>query len=119
MRCSSHGLCVAGRSDRSAYRSDRYATLSGYAQDLLELLAALRCEPCVFAGASIIGMVGLLAALEEPARFSRLVMIGSSAATGQPASFRWAATTPEPEPISKKVDWSPYFRRDRVTISFR
>jgi sigma-B regulation protein RsbQ len=69
----------SGRSERSQYRRDRYASLAGYAQDLLEVLAALRSEPCVFAGASISGMIGLLAALEEPARFSRLVMIGSSA----------------------------------------
>ena len=68
----------SGRSDRSAYRSERYATLTGYAKDVTEVLAALRCEPVVFVGASISGMIGLLAALDEPARFSRLVMIGTS-----------------------------------------
>lgn len=68
----------SGRSDRTAYRSERYATLQGYAQDLLDILAALRCEPVVFVGASISGMIGLLAASKEPARFSRLVMVGSS-----------------------------------------
>src|SRR5688572_12583662 len=35
----------SGRSDRSAYRSERYATLAGYAQDVTEVLAALCCEP--------------------------------------------------------------------------
>jgi sigma-B regulation protein RsbQ len=69
----------SGRSDRSAYNQIRYGTLDGYAEDLLEVLAALRCEPCVFVGASISGMIGLTAARTEPQRFSRLVMIGSSA----------------------------------------
>lgn len=69
----------SGRSDRSAYNHTRYAKLTGYAQDVSEVIAALSCEPIVFVGASISGMIGLLAARSEPARFSRLVMIGSSA----------------------------------------
>jgi sigma-B regulation protein RsbQ len=68
-----------GSSERAAYDGARYASLDGYASDVLEVLDALDVEGCVFVGASISGMIGLLAALREPRRFEQLVMIGSSA----------------------------------------
>lgn len=68
-----------GRSERAAYDAARYASLDGYASDVLELLDALDVEGCVFVGGSISGMIGLLAALREPRRIAQLVMIGSSA----------------------------------------
>jgi sigma-B regulation protein RsbQ len=69
----------SGHSDRTAYDRSRYATLDGCAQDLLDVLEAVRCESCVFVGASISGMIGLLAVRRAPQRFERLITIGSSA----------------------------------------
>ena len=68
----------AGRSDLGAYSPRRYASLHGYAQDLLELLAELRLEGITYVGHSVSGMVGLLAALLEPSRFRRMVFVGAS-----------------------------------------
>ena len=68
----------SGRSDRSAYSDDRYSSLDGYAQDVLDVLSALDIESCVFVGASISGMIGLIASLRAPTRISQLIMIGSS-----------------------------------------
>jgi len=68
----------SGRSDRSAYDPVRYGTLEGYASDLCDVLAALQLEQCVFVGASISGMIGMLAAGREPARVAALVMVGTS-----------------------------------------
>lgn len=68
----------SGQSDRSAYSEDRYATLDGYAQDVLDILDALAIESCVFVGASISGMIGLIASLREPTHISQLIMVGSS-----------------------------------------
>ena len=67
-----------GKSDWSAYDADRYATLDGYARDLLEILEALDLKDVVFVGHSVSAVVGLLASIEAPQRFSRQVLIGPS-----------------------------------------
>lgn len=67
-----------GRSDLSQYDADRYATLDGYAQDVLDVIHALDLEDVIFVGHSVSSMVGVLAANREPERFDRMVMIGPS-----------------------------------------
>jgi sigma-B regulation protein RsbQ len=71
-------LVGSGRSDLSAYCRQRYGTLQGYADDLLEILAELGMRDVVFVGHSVSSMIGVLAAVKEPERFSRLVLIGPS-----------------------------------------
>jgi sigma-B regulation protein RsbQ len=68
----------AGRSDLSAYDTERYSRLEGYAQDVLEVIHALDLHEVVFVGHSVSGMVGVLAANSEPERFAHLVLIGPS-----------------------------------------
>lgn len=68
----------AGKSDLSAYDPQRYATLDGYATDVLEICDALGLEDVVFVGHSVSSMVGVLAAIREPERFVQLIMIGPS-----------------------------------------
>jgi sigma-B regulation protein RsbQ len=68
----------AGQSDASAYNRTRYATLQGYAADLLEICEALSLRDAVFVGHSVSAMIGMLAALREPSRFAALVMVGPS-----------------------------------------
>jgi len=68
----------SGKSDLSAYDPARYATLDGYAQDVLDVVHALDLRDVVFVGHSVSGMVGVLAANREPERFERLVLIGPS-----------------------------------------
>jgi sigma-B regulation protein RsbQ len=68
----------AGRSDLSAYDPDRYATLAGYAQDVVDIVHALDLHDVVFVGHSVSAMIGVLAAKAEPDRFARLVLIGPS-----------------------------------------
>ena len=68
----------AGQSDRSAYDSVRYRTLHGYAQDVLEIAAELDLHRAVFVGHSVGAMTGLLAAIEAPHRFERLVLLAPS-----------------------------------------
>jgi sigma-B regulation protein RsbQ len=68
----------AGKSDVSAYNKERYATLYGYAKDVLEICEELQLRNVIFVGHSVSSMIGLLAAIEEPAYFSRLIMVGPS-----------------------------------------
>ena len=67
-----------GDSDLSAWDPDRYATLEGYAEDILEICGELDLTDVVFVGHSVSAMMGVLAAAVEPDRFSRLVLIGPS-----------------------------------------
>jgi sigma-B regulation protein RsbQ len=68
----------AGGSDLSAYDPDRYSSLQGYADDVLEICRELDLRDVVFVGHSVSAMVGVLAAAAEPERFARLVLIGPS-----------------------------------------
>ena len=68
----------AGRSDLSAYDPDRYASLDGYAGDVLEILHDLELRDVVFVGHSVSAMIGVLAANREPELFDRLVLVGPS-----------------------------------------
>jgi sigma-B regulation protein RsbQ len=68
----------SGRSDLRAYDPERYATLDGYAQDVLDVVRALDLRDVIFVGHSVSSMVGVLAANEEPERFDRLILVGPS-----------------------------------------
>jgi len=68
----------SGRSDLGAYNERRYGSLDGYAQDVLDVCEALDLHDAVFIGHSVSGVVGILAAIREPRRFSRLVLVGPS-----------------------------------------
>jgi sigma-B regulation protein RsbQ len=67
-----------GRSELRAYNPSRYSGLEGYVQDVLDVCHALDLRDVVFVGHSVSSMVGILAAIREPARFSRLILIGPS-----------------------------------------
>jgi len=68
----------SGRSDLGAYDAQRYATLDGYAQDVLDVVRALDLREVTLVGHSVSGMVAVLAANAEPERFERLILIGPS-----------------------------------------
>ena len=68
----------AGQSDLRAYHRQKYATLDGYATDLLEICAAEGLERAVFVGHSVSSMIGILAANREPERFANLILVGPS-----------------------------------------
>jgi sigma-B regulation protein RsbQ len=68
----------AGGSDTAAYDTRKYATLDGYAADVLEICRELQLNDVVFVGHSVSAMIGVLAAKREPDRFHALVLIGPS-----------------------------------------
>jgi sigma-B regulation protein RsbQ len=69
----------AGGSDASAYRPQRYGSLTAYARDALELLAELDLRDAVFVGHSVSAMIGVLAAnLDAEGRIGALVLVGPS-----------------------------------------
>jgi len=68
----------AGGSDLSAYNPEKYASLHGYANDVVEIARALDIGDGVFVGHSVSAMIGVLAAKSAPELFRDLVLVGPS-----------------------------------------
>lgn len=68
----------AGKSDISSYNPERYCSLNGYAQDVLDVCNELKLRDVILVAHSVSSMIGLLAALEKPDYFSKIIMIGPS-----------------------------------------
>jgi sigma-B regulation protein RsbQ len=67
-----------GHSDAAAFDPSRYGSLGGYADDVLAICRELDLRNVIFVGHSVSAMIGVLAAIQEPERFDRLVLIGPS-----------------------------------------
>jgi sigma-B regulation protein RsbQ len=67
-----------GKSDWSAWDAQRYGSLRGYAQDVVEILEAFDLRDVLFVGHSVSAMIGMLASIEAPGRFAKLIQIGPS-----------------------------------------
>ncbi|MFF6827395.1 alpha/beta fold hydrolase [Streptomyces longwoodensis] len=68
----------SGRAEPSAFSEQRYASLDGYAQDVVDVCEALDLTDAVFVGHSVSAMIGVLAAAQVPERIGALVMVGPS-----------------------------------------
>jgi sigma-B regulation protein RsbQ len=68
----------SGQSDLSAYDFKKYASLQGYADDIIEICEALNLKNVILIGHSVAAMMGLLAANKAPQLFDALIMIGPS-----------------------------------------
>ena len=61
----------SGKSDLNAYDRDRYASLDGYAQDIVDIVRELDLRDVILVAHSVSSMISILAAIAEPDRFSR------------------------------------------------
>lgn len=68
----------AGKSDTSAFNKEKYRTLAGYAQDVLEICDELKLRDVTFVGHSVSSMIGVMAAIKRPELFHSLVLVGPS-----------------------------------------
>lgn len=68
----------SGKSNLLAYSAERYSDLSGYVQDVLDICETLNLKDIIFIGHSVSAVIGILAAIQQPERFSRLILIGPS-----------------------------------------
>lgn len=68
-----------GRSAIEAYDSQRHATPSGHAEDIVALCDELGLQGVVMLGHSIGGTIGMLASIQRPMAFRQLIMVCSSA----------------------------------------
>jgi len=68
----------AGNSDLSAYNKQRYSSLSGYALDILEIYEVLGLSDTILVAHSVSSMVAVLAAIQKPDFFHRIIFLGPS-----------------------------------------
>jgi sigma-B regulation protein RsbQ len=68
----------SGKSDLSAYSTEKYASLTGYANDVLAICEELQLQDVIFVGHSVSSMIGLIAANIKPGLFSQLIFVGPS-----------------------------------------
>jgi len=68
----------SGSSDKTAYDSHRHNSLTGYADDALELCVDLDLRHVTFVGHSVSAMIGAEVAIAIPDRVDELVMVGPS-----------------------------------------
>jgi sigma-B regulation protein RsbQ len=68
----------SGSFDLSAYDFDKYASLRGYADDVVEICRELELSDVVFVGHSVSAMIGVLAHQAAPELFGALVLVGPS-----------------------------------------
>ena len=89
----------AGKSDLSAYEPGKYASLAGYADDLVEIGQALGIRDGVFVGHSVSAMIGALASIKEPGMFKSLVMVGPSPRYIDDGTYHGGFTAPQIEEL--------------------
>jgi len=73
-----YDLVGAGQSDLSAYDRAKYSSLTGYAQDLNEVIEQYAIGPVIIVGHSVSAMIGALADRQVPNRIAAHVMVGPS-----------------------------------------
>jgi sigma-B regulation protein RsbQ len=69
----------SGNSEIPAYDFEKYSNLKGYTNDIVDIINTLDLKDIIFVGHSVSCMIGLLAAIEMPASFSKMIFIGPSA----------------------------------------
>jgi sigma-B regulation protein RsbQ len=94
----------AGSSDLSAYDPERYSTLAGYADDVVELCRELDLRDVIFVGHSVSAMIGVLASIAEPARFAQLVLVSPSPRYIDDGDYRGGFTAEDIAELLQSLD---------------
>ncbi|KAL9148078.1 hypothetical protein ABFS82_12G018800 [Erythranthe guttata] len=68
----------AGTTNPDYFDFDRYATLEGYAYDLLAILEEFSVDKCIYVGHSLSSMTGVIASIFRPDLFHKLILIAAS-----------------------------------------
>ena len=94
----------AGGSDLSAWSEERYASLAGYADDVLEICRELDLRRVVFVGHSVSAMIGVLAAIAEPERFAGLVLLTPSPRYVDDGDYRGGFSAADIDELLESLD---------------
>lgn len=101
----------AGGSELAAYDPQKYASLSGYADDLIEVVEDAAARDAIFVGHSVSAMIGVLASLRAPGLFKKLVLVAPSPRYIDEEAYVGGFTEPQIEELltflaSNHMGWS-------------
>ncbi|OBF49429.1 alpha/beta fold hydrolase [Mycolicibacterium monacense] len=94
----------SGASDPAAWDADRYSSLDGYAEDILELLRELDLRDVVFVGHSVAAMMGVLAVRADPGRFAKLVLLTPSPCYVDDGDYRGGFTRADIDELLESLE---------------
>ncbi|MCW8090790.1 alpha/beta fold hydrolase [Alteromonas sp. ASW11-130] len=97
-------LVGSGKSDLSAYDFDKYDSLQGYADDLIEIIDEFCDSPVIFVGHSVSATIGMLAAVDQPEKFKCLVMVGPSPSYINDGDYTGGFTRADIEELCDTID---------------
>ena len=97
-------LVGSGSSDLLAYNRQKYDSLQGHADDMLEVIEEFAVEPVIFVGHSVSTMIGMLAGLKAPEKFAGQVMIGPSPCYINDADYNGGFTRQDIETLLETLE---------------
>ena len=97
-------LVGAGKSDLTAYDPARYSVLEAHAEDVQDVLRALDLRDAVLVGHSVGAMVAVLAAIAEPARVAKVVLVAPSPRYLNDAGYTGGFERPDIEELLDTMD---------------
>lgn len=68
----------SGESQIDYYEPEKYSSLHGYAQDVIEIMDTLHVKDAIFVGHSVSSMIGMLASIHNTEYFKHIIMLGPS-----------------------------------------
>ncbi len=105
----------SGNSDLSAWSKERYASLDGYADDLIDVCDALDLtEGVVVIAHSVSATIAMLASIKRPSLFSKLILIGPTPCfLNDPPAYKGGFDKPDLEGLlelmeSNYMGWASY-----------
>lgn len=93
-----------GASDLCAYHQKKYSSLHGHADDVIEVIEEFAIGPVIFVGHSVGTMIGMLAGLKAPEKFTAQVMIGPSPCYINDADYIGGFTAQDIESLLETLD---------------
>lgn len=94
----------SGAADPAAWDAQRYASLQGYAEDIVEILDELDLQDVTFVGHSVASMMGVLAVAADPRRFARLVLLTPSPCYIDDGDYRGGFSAADIEELLESLD---------------
>ncbi|MFF5899596.1 alpha/beta fold hydrolase [Streptomyces argenteolus] len=94
----------AGRSDASAWSREKYSTLDGYVQDVIEICRDLGLGPVTFVGHSVSSMIGVLVAVREPELFHKLILLTPSPSYIDEGDYRGGFSAEDIDELLESLD---------------
>jgi sigma-B regulation protein RsbQ len=94
----------AGGSDLSAWDRDRYASLDGYAQDVVQIAEELDLTDAVLVGHSVSAIIGVLVAAQASERFGGLVLVSPSPRYTDDPPYRGGFSEADIEELLESLD---------------